>query len=414
MNEESAIDPITMLRERLERNPEDLNALTALIRLLAGSANERELSALVEKAVSLSPLDVHTANAVLVASSKSDAVFAKAVSSYESQTDKAPIVKVNLANLLSLKADDQPVLSRMRALVDEALAAHPRSYEGHLAAHTVYGAQGDLSGSLRHLEEAVGLAPANDPKLPTLVLALGARLADAGKHADSIRLLSEAVRAYGRSPTVGSSVVHIAYTTIGLILLAEGNKEAALDALNRSRSVCVDPVLKSTGLRTELARQLAAAGFQNQAKEVLDLAEKVKGLPVGTWLGKRASVAYLDQISRAASLPLTTLLFGIAGWMIARLLLRAGLSVVAWEFALGFILLGYGLLVLRGALSKRFAMSRNQRRGYFLAGMGFLLGGALLALIGWVQGLVALVVLLGWGIITLAKARVLSDAAGGR
>jgi tetratricopeptide (TPR) repeat protein len=401
----STTDQTARLRERLKLDPEDLAARAGLIRLLAGSSNERELTGLVEKGIRLDPGDVHLANAVLVAAAKSDSVFAKAVTSYEAAESAGPMPKVNLANLLSLKADDKQTMGKMRTLVDDALALDEGCYEAHLAAHTVYGAQGDLVRSLEHLERAVGLAPRGDPKLPTLVLGLGQRLADAGRHEDAIRLLYEAVRAYGNSPTVGSSITHIAYTTIGLALLEEGNPKAALEALERSRSVSVDPIIRSSGLRPELANKLAAAGHEAAANEFLDLAARVKEMPVGTWLGKRFSSGYLGHLYRAAALPITTLLVAVLGWMVAGLLLRHGVSVVPWRFAVGFVLFGYGLLVLRGALSRRLVMSTNQRWGYIQAGLGFIVGGGLWALVGWIQGLIALAILVLWGIATLARAQ---------
>jgi hypothetical protein len=91
--------------------------------------------------------------------------------------------------------------------------------------------------------------------------------------------------------------------------------------------------------------------------------------------------------------------------MVAGLLLRHGVSVVPWRFAVGFVLFGYGLLVLRGALSRRLVMSTNQRWGYIQAGLGFIVGGGLWALVGWIQGLIALAILVLWGIATLARAQ---------
>lgn len=411
MQDAAPTDPIQALRERLKSDPSDRGALTALIRVLAGSSDTEELTSLVEKAVRLDPGDVHVANAVLVAASKSGTVLNDAVSLYESHAKGSVMAKVNLANLLSLKGDDTTTRDRMRNLVEEALCADPGCYEAHLAAHSVYGAQGELLKSLEHLEEAVGLAPAGDPKLPTLILALGTRLAEAGKNQDAIRLLHEAVRAYGGSPTVGSSVTHIAYTTIGMVLLSEGNTKAALQAFARSRSVSVDAVIKSSGLRTELATKLAAEAYEQETTQFLQLAETVKEMPIGTWLGTKASAGYLAHIYRAAALPIMTFLIGVLGWFIAIWLQRAGLAVVTWRFAVGFILFGYGFLVLRGALSPRLAMTRDQRWGYLLAGLGFGVGGGLWALVGWVQGLVALAILVVWGIITLAKGQA---SVGGR
>jgi hypothetical protein len=160
--------------------------------------------------------------------------------------------------------------------------------------------------------------------------------------------------------------------------------------------------MATQGLRRELIDLLSESGYEEQVSSFREKLQAGHTKLPGAWLGRQFSRSHLRDIAETLALPVTLAVVALGAGALHKSTQDVW-HVAGWEAVIGSVAVVFGIFLLSAAASRRLYAARVIRNAYRMCGLGMLLGGSLLATLGWEVAPLPLLILVLPGFLILVR-----------